>query len=435
MTSCASLRKVDYSIIKAKPDYTITRATIDSLLDTIECYHPDPYGDFTKVQIDSIASRICKDNKDKKLTVTDYALQLRRIVDKLAYNDPHLICYPLLEVTEKPKFKIKNIRFFPFDIHQIKDTAIITKTYNDKLQKGDRVVSVNGIKIEELLKYSFATFPRYDGFMLQLLSQKTISPIYKLEIVRKGKLMKLDVKGKKYGDILNEKFCDGKLLSQCRTGYFKIKEFTYNKNILKQMKKNIDKTIAAGYKNFIIDLRGNPGGSGDRLDEFFSVMSNKDSLSLSSGQYLKVSTATINDYDFVKNEPMGKVVRMPDSLIFKKFALIPELYKGKMNYYVIIDKATSSTAAMFANIMQYNNIGKLVGEPLAHNAIFCGDITSVRAVNQVIIISTTKDYELTKSNDGYVYPDIAIPYIAKEYEKYDDPELTKLLEIIARKER
>lgn len=38
--------------------------------------------------------------------------------------------------------------------------------------------------------------------------------------------------------------------------------------------------------------------------------------------------------------------------------------------------------------------------------------------------------EYTRSKDGQIYPDIEIPYVAKEYMQSDDPVLEKLLNYI-----
>ena len=47
-------------------------------------------------------------------------------------------------------------------------------------------------------------------------------------------------------------------------------------------------------------------------------------------------------------------------------------------------------------------------------------------INLLAILTVLFD-EYTKSNDGIVYPDIPIPYIASEYMNGGDPVLEKLL--------
>jgi hypothetical protein len=151
-------------------------------------------------------------------------------------------------------------------------------------------------------------------------------------------------------------------------------------------------------------------------------------------QYIKVSEKTGSMYDFLNGYKQGEVVRFPDDKIIKHIPLNKELYQGEMNYYLIVDKSTASVAASFANIFQYNNIGKLVGEPLDHNSLSFGDIIKSWKY-QNLIISTIQYNENTKGINGVLRPDIYIPYVAKKYMEQDDPILSELLDIISSKNR
>ncbi len=427
ITSCKIFHKVDYKIFKPEATAHITQGRIDTLIDTLCAYHPEPFGQYTRGQIDSIGHQIVLDNQDKKLSVVDYVLQMRRLVDVFSYNDPHVGYFPVLQATEKPKFSINKIKVLPFDILLIKDTAMIIESYNAKLKMGDVISSINGIDISEFLKYCNLTMPKIPGYVFQVLSQKTFSATYNIGIVRGGEKFDLVVDGINYGHISNDKYGEGEVLDKYHVGYFKIREFVNNNYLVKQMQKIVNATIDAGYENFILDLRGNPGGTGNNLDLFFSLMSDKDTLKNVEDEYLKVSSVSINDYDFVKESQMGELIKMPDSLVYRKFPLDHDYYKAPLNYYVLIDKSTGSTAASFADIVQYNHLGKLVGEPLAHNAVNFGDITAVNVAGLTLVSSTMQYVEYTKRTDGFVYPDISIPYVASEYEKFDDPMLDKLL--------
>lgn len=122
---------------------------------------------------------------------------------------------------------------------------------------------------------------------------------------------------------------------------------------------------------------------------------------------------------------------LPDSMVLKTVPLISELYRGEFDYYVLVSRGTHSQAATFANIFQYNNLGKIVGEPLQKNALKFGEVirTSFKK-SSAVIISTVEYDEYSKAVDGVLVPDISIPYIASEYMQGGDPVLEKLIEII-----
>jgi len=431
-SSCSSSRKIDYSKISPGKEYTITQTTLDSLLGVIKKYHPNPYGELSGKYLQSVADTIVERNKSKILTAVDFTLEIRRITDLLTYNDPHLIFYPNLQVDRDFKGNLNKLKVVPFEILQIKDTLLIHKSYSEKLEIGDRILSINGYLIKEFQKYLYHNWRNFKGYLIQLQSQIVFSETYQIGLERKGKNMVVDVDGVDLSHVTGEKYCNGKLLDDYQTGYFQIKSFTYNKYIIKQLAASIEKAKKAGYKDFIIDVRGNTGGSGNRLDELFSLLTEKDSIKYIKEQYLKVSPASINDYEFLKESQMGKLIKMPDSLIFKSVPLNSKLYKGAMNYYILANKSTASTAASFVNIIQYNRIGKIVGEPLNHNSLNYGDVIS-KNVFQKLILSTMQYNELSNTDDGILHPDIEIPYIAKQHMQEKDPILTNLLDYISSK--
>ena len=174
------------------------------------------------------------------------------------------------------------------------------------------------------------------------------------------------------------------------------------------------------------------------------MLINKPAIDYQKGQKLMVSKATLNDYDFLTEEMIGQVVDIPDSLIIKTLPLDNELFIDGVKYYVMMDEGTASTAASFCNILQYNDAAQLVGEPLMHNALKYGEcldskifwhplrkeIKVFKAWLGVSGISTTEYDEHTKAVDGYLMPDIPIPYVAEEYMTGRDAMLDKLLEII-----
>ena len=99
-----------------------------------------------------------------------------------------------------------------------------------------------------------------------------------------------------------------------------------------------------------------------------------------------------------------------------------------------MSRNTSSIAASFCNILQYNGSATLVGEPLCRNALCFGEtVTGEIWLSSLLYetsIATTEYDEYTLAVNGVLMPDIAIPYIAEDYLSGQDAMLGKVLEII-----
>lgn len=429
LIGCGTSKEVNYSLIHGIKVNKITKGKVDTLKGLINYYHPNIYMGIDKAIVDSVANEIVKDNEKRLLTNADLTLELRRLTDLFQYVDPHLVFYPSLQVDDGFEGGFKNVKVLPFEIYNINDSLLVKKSYNPLLKKGDYLVSINGIDIEKFKKYIYPTWRSMDAYVMQLQAQLTFSKNYKVIVNRKGKLEEVNVEGVSFNHSDGEYYCTGKMIDDYKTGYCRISSFSGNSFIVKRLKKYIAEAKDKGYSNFIIDLRGNTGGSGYKLDEMFSLMSDKDTLSCMKSQYMKVSHKTKKDYKFLKDTKVGDLVKFPDKYTYSVFPLKKKLYQGKMNYYVLVDRSTASTAASFANIFQYNNIGKLVGEPLDHNSLNFGDVIAAYVYSN-LIISTVQYNEYTKAKDGILTPDINIPYKAQDFMKDEDPILNELLERI-----
>ena len=99
-----------------------------------------------------------------------------------------------------------------------------------------------------------------------------------------------------------------------------------------------------------------------------------------------------------------------------------------------MSRNTSSIAASFCNIVQYNGVATLVGESLCCNALRYGEsITGDIWFSSLLYetsVSTTEYDENTLAVDGVLMPDIYIPYVAEDYLSGQDAMLDKLLKII-----
>ena len=418
--------KQDYSGIIINQKDSLSVSMIDSIK-SIQQIHPN-LTNLSSEKLDSLFNNLYNNNEGKLLSVSELIQELRTVTDTFTYNDPHFMIVPRLQL--KNGYDIDKIRVLPFEIINVNDTILISKTYNNSLKKGDRILEINNIDIDNFLKKMYFNRRHFPAYLLQAQNDFIFSPKYYLKIVRANKQSFISVNGlalEKYG--LGESFVSDKLFKKERVGYFRINQFQNNKFIVSSFRKHIDKVKALGYKDVIIDIRNNSGGSGAMFDELLSIFSDKDSLSIMKSQKLKVSDVSVNDYS-IFNDSLGRLVDIPDSLIYNRLPLDSEKYMGKLNYYVLIDKTTASTASSFANILQFNNLALLVGEPLNYNATKYGDIVIKRIFGMNTTISTMEYNEYTKSTNGIVKPDIYIPYTASNIMKGEDSMLDELLEYI-----
>ncbi|MCG8581671.1 MAG: S41 family peptidase [Bacteroidales bacterium] len=368
------------------------------------------------------------------INITELVKLYRGAFDLFTLEDPHFRIYPQFirnaDNTEATKRNFgKYILALPFNLLQVNDSLIIDKTLSNKLSKGDLILSINGINAKDLLDYTYRD--RYiDASLLQLQYHMMFCRHYDLVLLRHGKKIHMNVAGIPLNDYLkylaNYQEVNRKMLGNI--GYIEITRFNKNKYIISELKKIIKQVKVNGGHSVIIDLRRNPGGNGDNFDKLISLFTTKEEIDYQNDVKVMISEKTIPHYGYP--DSIGKLVTLPDSEVIKRIPLKPKMYMGEMNYYVLISQSTGSMASTFANILQYNNLGILVGEPMRHNALRYGEVAEGNSPIVRLIYSTVEYSEFTKSPDGNIYPDIHIPYIASEYISGRDPVLEKLLEII-----
>ncbi|MCT4603643.1 MAG: S41 family peptidase [Marinifilum sp.] len=435
---CCSLEvfSQDFNFVDLNPKSILTKEQLKEDKEILKTYHPNPFNSFPENEWDSLINVISTELPSVPIKETEKRLIRRRLLDRVTFEDPHVRFMPVLGHKKNKTIKSKNIKALPFSLVSISDTMIVDKSLHKNIIKGDMILSINGISAKSFLESSY--HDRYMiGYALQIYHHFNFAENYDLIILRKNKRLEVTIPGMPLtlGNLFK---LDGKLeekiFDNSETGYFNINNFDYNKYLIKRLKRFVSAVKTKGYNNVIIDIRQNPGGNGDRFDELFSLFTNKTKIPYQSGVKLKVSKHTYKDYSY-KKEDFGKIVDLPDSLFFREMPLDSSLYIEGINYYVLISRNTASMAATFANIFQYNNMGFLVGEPLAHNALKYGEAVTGERNNSFWSISTVEYLEYTNAENGILKPDIAIPFVASEYMKGGDPVLEHCLELIKAKSK
>ena len=378
------------------------------------------------------------------LPTCDILWTLRPYIDLLRHEDPHYRVLPKYVYTNQ---NYKNSKEFarqlvapPFDYLCINDTVIVHSSLDPQLQRGDMITAINGKPTDYYLKYSYGD--RYnDAYTLMYqchFSHLAASRDYDIAFVRDGSEYKATVAGRNMR-VLTELSRTYETERNIRTygqcGYIAIpKFFPFNSRLIKIIHKAVLDFRKRGITDVILDLRLNGGGNGDRFDELMSIFIGKPVVKYCKGQRVKVSDATTGWYDFLSEDMKGQVVDLPADAYAAEFTTDPKMYVEGMKYYVMMSGNTGSIAASFCNMMQYNDAGLLVGEPLLHNALKYGETVDGQSFLPVQLeetaVSTVEIDEYTRAVDGVLRPDIAIPYVAADYLTGKDAMLEKLIGII-----
>ena len=371
------------------------------------------------------------------LTSADQFYIWKPYIYRLHHEDPHHRMVPAYTTIDK-KFKQENVKVLSFSYLLINDTLIVDHSLNPKFKKGDMVLSINDVAVSKYLDYTYKD--RYgNAYMLNHCYNSNFAPEYSVDILRNNKPATIITEGGGLFDVEFElnKGDDYKvqLFEDAKCGYIAVDEFpSVNSYLIKKVRSGIKYLKEQGYTNVILDLRKNPGGSGDDFDKLMSIFINKPTVKYLKGAKIRASVVTIDNYDFLTKEMDRTVVDMPEGGYVKEFITNPKMYIDGMAYYVLISRNTASMAASFVNILQYNDVAILVGEPLAHNALKYGDVSlnwGIYADSRLIgQYCTTQIDEYTKAVNGVLIPDIHIPYVANDYLTGEDAMLEKLLEHI-----
>ena len=391
-------------------------------------WHPDPFAYLSEIEFDSLLNYTVQNLPKDSVSETEFFYQLRRVFDNVTNGDPHFrfVCCPYLENDKD----VKHLKLLPVTFLCINDTLMIDRSIDSRLKRGDRVVKIDGMPTDDFLKYTYRDrfFPASHMLSNYHFYYKES---YKLTIERGRDCFDLAIDGISNLEYSKKKAPNILVDLKQGYGYIRINEFKNNQEIIKRLSALIDQVKRNGGQTIVLDIRQNAGGTGEDFDELISLFCDKPTIPFQAKELLKVSEATL-DYGFSRDS-IGKLISLPDTMFYREVLLQPDRYKGPMNVYVIVSKNTGSIAATFANILQFNNIATIVGEPLKRNALKFGEVIKVNLLHSYAVVSTTESDVYTNAINGVLYPDIPIPYIASEYMNGGDPVLEKLLRYLKNK--
>ncbi len=350
--------------------------------------------------------------------------------------DPHFRAEPNPLFTDKKG--VDRIPVPGFLMLNIGDTLIVERSVDQQIQRGDKVLAINSVPAAEYLQYCYDDRHIYPFTLLSNYHYEIVlAQGFTISVERNGLRSEISTTGMPWMDaymaLHKQQEFRSCIFTAAKTGYFAIGEFYPDNTLLiNKLRKSILRAQKQGCNSFIIDLRGNPGGYGANFDRLLSLFIDKPSIPYLKRQYVQVSEQTMHDYDFLTEDSIGQKVELPDRYTVKNIKLDRKMHISEMRYYVLMDKDTSSVAASFCNIMQYNGAAELVGEPLLRNALKYGETMDLWLYLSPLLLScsTVEFDEYTNAVDGVLMPDIAISYVAQDYLTGRDTMLDNLLEII-----
>lgn len=385
--------------------------------------------------------------KDSLLT-SDLFWVMRPYYDRLYHEDPHyrimMINYGDPEVYRKKSDQrriVRALRMPAFSLLQIHDTLIIDRSLDPQFRRGDCVTAINGVPAAEYLKYGYGDRYTTPTAVMVRYYYSQVADRFRIDLLRAGEPLTVETTGQpatKTHFLLSkaeETDANIRTYPDAGSGYIAIPRFfPDNSRLIRIVRKAILDFKKQGLHNVVLDLRRNPGGNGHAFDELLSIFVDKPVVDYCTGQRVKASREAMQYYDFLTEDQIGQTVELPESEYVRSFETNPKMHVGGMNYYVLVSRDTGSIAASFVNMLQYHGAAQLVGEPLRHNALKYGEVLDGRMLRPTQLAETAVSMieidECTRRDDGYVVPDIAIPYMAADYLTGRDAVLEKLLDTL-----
>lgn len=234
------------------------------------------------------------------------------------------------------------------------------------------------------------------------------------------------------------------LKSNDSTACMRLKNFELMETEVDSMLVFLDLLEKKGYKNLIIDLRGNPGGNPDVVYKLVDAL--MDEPIKKEGGYMKVNTQTIKSPTL--NYPSGTMMfedykKIPGRKGFYKISgnvpsdIIKALYTGRI--YVLINANSASASTEFAGIMKRNARGYVIGRETktAYHTMNALKFAEIGLSNShfkchIPMVRIVSD-EFVSENFPYgrgVIPHLTIPFTYEEMTSNGEMIYNKALELI-----
>jgi hypothetical protein len=375
---------------------------IDSLTYIFEKVHPNPYRFFEKshvlTKIDSIKMQL----PDSLSTINFW-----RVIDQIiiGYNDAHSKADDVYVLTDYVKNKKL---FFPLtaSIHNNKIRVSNSENIEQKLPEGIEIKQINGKTDKEIIRdllkhatretqslkqleisddFGFYLWKTYDwnsDFRIHYINNDSITSD---SIVLNG----IEWENRKTSTKSESESYSFRLLDN-NVGYMKITGFNGDENDIEHFYKQSFKSLLDhNSSHLILDFRGHIGGAdsyGENLAKYFA----KEPFRKLSKAYWKITPEFKEAFDrkFVPKsirwfKPIYLVNEYssifygaePNELVKVNYEMkhpLPEEERFPGSVYLITDHNTFSAGSIFAEMLKFHKMGKIIGQPTGNLYSFNG---------------------------------------------------------------
>ncbi|WDV44977.1 S41 family peptidase [Clostridiaceae bacterium M8S5] len=304
--------------------------------------------------------------------------------------------------------EIENEWYLPMNLRLIGEGLAVLNDNDDGLNKGDIVLEINGVDIDEILdklkkiisgetihgkKYKMSYYVTAKNVLkyLEVVNDENDSALIKVK-TPKNEIKSCTVKFVKINNSKGEKTKEyfHKGFKEFDSAVFVYKRCRDNDEHKEAIKSFFEYVYDNNISNIFIDLRDNPGGHTSIAEEFFKY------IDIDKFYYLYNTKKTIEHYN-------------------------DKLYDGEI--YVVTSNGTYSAAPLIAYMLKINKEAKIIGEPTGGGNVVYGrpryvtlPITQINySVSTFITHFSNRDVKYT------LEPDIYMPLTVSDIVQGVDP--------------
>ncbi|MCE3278073.1 MAG: peptidase family [Bacteroidetes bacterium] len=455
-----------YSISEQQEDLKLLKEALEKM-------HPDLYWHVTKEDLDKEYATLLNGITSEK-TAYQYAYYIRSLIAKIRCGHTAISSPPFTDEIKK-----NNQPCLPFNVKVIDDKLYIKDNFTEDslFNTGAEIISINGVKSVDLVNEYLpkvhndgfnqqAKIGRVEFYFKMLTEFKFDFPsFYVMEVLTaSGNYAKRNAMGislslieakyeKKYPNQENPSL---KIIDSLKTAVLTFPTFeneTWRTFLDPSFKKIKKKKI----ENLIIDLRNNLGGRDLYSSNLYAYLAagpynfyhhiemRLDSLDDPFLKYGELDTTELAPFvgkNYLKKMPNGNyIVDKSAHAITAEAPLAPDgdyNFKGKV--FILINDGTSSTAAAFCAISQFNKRATFIGQETGGGS--CGDAAGIYFILNLsntktkVVIPIMRFYNSMDNcqSQGGIKPDYEIKPDLTDLNPTIDREMKTTLDLIKKQQ-